>query len=149
SARFWEAEQLSGFTVTDLAMGVAWSSSDSYASQAGLMTDFLTGTAATQAAAMPEPARIASFQQQLDQVYPEGAVSQTGTATTVSWIDEVYTGGGYAVYKPGQMMRFWPALRAGTPRVRFAGEHLEAPAGYMESAVRSGHRVAQELGAPP
>jgi monoamine oxidase len=41
---------------------------------------------------------------------------------------------------------FWHALRAGTDRIRFTGEHLEAPAGYMESAVRSGVRAARRLG---
>ena len=63
--------------------------------------------------------------------------------------DERFTGGGYAVHHPGQFLRFWPVLRAGTGRIRFAGEHTETLAGYMESAVRSGHRVAHELGAPP
>jgi monoamine oxidase len=29
----------------------------------------------------------------------------------------------------------------------FAGEHTESLAGFMESAVRSGHRVAAQLGA--
>jgi monoamine oxidase len=47
------------------------------------------------------------------------------------------------------MVPFWPVLRSGTGRVRFAGEHTESVAGYMESAVRSGHRVARELGSPP
>jgi monoamine oxidase len=45
-------------------------------------------------------------------------------------------------------MPFWSALRDGTERVHFAGEHLEAPAGYMESAVRSGLRAAARLGTP-
>ena len=37
-------------------------------------------------------------------------------------------------------------MRAGTDRIHFAGEHLEALAGYMESAVRSGKRAAAGLG---
>ena len=59
--------------------------------------------------------------------------------------DEPFTGGGYAVYKPGQLGPFWEPLRAGTDRIHFAGEHLEALAGYMESAVRSGVRAARHL----
>jgi monoamine oxidase len=39
-------------------------------------------------------------------------------------------------------------LRAGTDRIHFAGEHLEAPAGYMDSAVRSGIRIAERIGRP-
>ena len=62
------------------------------------------------------------------------------------WAHERYTGGGYAVYQPGQMAAFWPVLREGVGRIRFAGEHTESLAGYMESAIRSGHRVAKSLG---
>ena len=65
------------------------------------------------------------------------------------WAHERFTGGGYAVYKPGQMAPFWPVLRSGYGRIKFAGEHTESLAGYMESAIRSGHRVAKDLGRPP
>ena len=67
----------------------------------------------------------------------------------MAWSDEPFTRGGYAVYKPNQLGAFWAPLRAGTDRIQFAGEHLEALAGYMESAVRSGKRAAVGLGPPP
>ena len=63
----------------------------------------------------------------------------------MAWTNEPFTRGGYAVYQPGQVTAFWEPLRAGTGRIHFAGEHLEAPAGYMESAVRSGVRAAQGI----
>ena len=44
---------------------------------------------------------------------------------------------------------FWEPLRAGTDRIHFAGEHLEALAGYMESAVRSGIRILPDSGGHP
>jgi monoamine oxidase len=65
---------------------------------------------------------------------------------TMAWSNEPFTGGGYAAYQPGQLVPFWSALRDGTERIHFAGEHLEAPAGYMDSAVRSGLRAAHRLG---
>jgi monoamine oxidase len=46
-------------------------------------------------------------------------------------------------------LRFGDALEAiaeGLERMSFAGEHTESLAGFMESAVRSGHRVAAQLG---
>ena len=67
----------------------------------------------------------------------------------MAWPNEQYTGGGYAAYRPGQMTRFWEVLRHPIGRIRFAGEHTESLAGYMESAVRSGHRVAAAIGAAP
>ena len=100
------------------------------------------------AAQLTSAARIQQFQAQMDQVHAEGVTERASYATTIAWGNEPYTGGDYAVYKSGQHLRFWTALRRGTPRIRFAGEHTEVIAGYMESAVRSGHRVAKELGAP-
>ena len=146
---FWTAEGLSGFTLTDLPFTVAWPPTDSYLRPRGLMTQFLTGNAARRAAAMSDRTRVAAFQQQLDAVYPEGRRLRTGHAVTTAWVNEPFTGGGYAVFKPGQMRAFWPAIRAGADRIHFAGEHTESLAGYMESAVRSGHRVAAKIGHPP
>lgn len=53
------------------------------------------------------------------------------------------------MYEPNQLSAFWEPLRTGTDRLHLAGEHLEALAGYMESAVRSGIRAATGLGSPP
>ena len=72
----------------------------------------------------------------------------TERAATMAWANEPFTGGGYAVYRPGQLAPLFSAFREGT-RIRFAGEHTSGLAGYMESAVRSGHRAAAQIGRPP
>jgi len=146
--RFWEQQDLSGFTVTDLPFGIAWSPTDSYASTPGLLTAFITGDGARAAARQSDRERVAAVRSQFAEVYPGSTPLLTGNQATTAWANERFTGGGYAVHQPGQFLRFWPVLRAGTGRIRFAGEHTETLAGYMESAVRSGHRVARELGAP-
>jgi monoamine oxidase len=150
--RFWLREGLSGFTLTDLPFGVGWDATDSMpggAERPGVLTQFVTGDAARAGAALGNRTRIASFQQQLNVVYPEGRGHMSGIATTMAWADERYTGGGYAVYAPGQMTRFWTLLRQPHGAIWFAGEHTETLAGYMESAVRSGHRVAAAIGPAP
>jgi len=141
----------SGFTVTDEGFGIAWSPTDSYGDPGGpgLLTAFLTGDGAEAAEAQTDPERIASVQEQFTHVYPQLVDLESGHQSTVAWAKERYTGGGYAVPHPGQMAAFWPVIRSGTGRIRFAGEHTEVLAGYMESAIRSGHRVAKELGDPP
>lgn len=152
--RFWTGPdgEGTGFTVTDLPFGVAWESTDSSVDDPeapGVLAQFITGAAAVDAAARAEADRLAHFGAQLDQVWPEGRDLRSGNAATVAWATEPFSGGGYAVWRPGQLTRFWSPIRAGVGPIRFAGEHTEALAGYMESAVRSGHRVAAELGAPP
>jgi len=146
---FWQGEGVPGFTVAALPFHVAWAPTDSYQSEHGLLTQFITGRSARIAARLTDAQRIDVFRRQLDRVYPEGAPLHTTHAATMAWANEPYTGGGYAVYRPGQMAAFWPIVRDGLPRIKFAGEHTEPLAGYMESAVRSGHRVASLLGAPP
>ncbi|MBV8462860.1 MAG: FAD-dependent oxidoreductase, partial [Acidimicrobiales bacterium] len=150
--RFWRTEGLSGFTISDLPFGVGWDATDSVPASPespGVLTQFVTGSAAQLGAALPDRARIASFQQQLDVVYPEGKPDRSEVATTMAWANERYTGGGYAVYAPGQMTRFWPLLREPHGPIWFAGEHTETLAGYMESAIRSGQRVAAAIGPAP
>lgn len=152
--RFWAddpTKATSGFTVTDQPFGIAWSPTDSYGDPngPGLLTAFITGAGARQAAAQDERTRIESVEAQFADVYPQAAGQATTHRSTIAWANERYTGGGYAIYRPGQMADFWPVIRSGTGRIRFAGEHTETLAGYMESAIRSGHRIAKHLGEPP
>ena len=146
-----ESGATSGFTVTDEDFGIAWSPTDSYGDPdgPGLLTAFLTGDGAEAAEAQTDAERIAAVQEAFASVYPQLDGLESGHQATIAWAKERYTGGGYAVPHPGQMAAFWPVIRSGTSRIRFAGEHTETLAGYMESAVRSGHRVAKELGDPP
>lgn len=153
-ARLWaddDSGATSGFTVSDQPFGIAWSPTDSYGDPdgAGLLTAFLTGDGAATAEAQTDAERIASVSEQFDDTYPGLADEEAGHQATIAWVKERYTGGGYAVPHPGQMAAFWPVIRSGTGRIRFAGEHTEPLAGYMESAVRSGHRIAEEIGDPP
>ena len=40
----------------------------------------------------------------------------------------------------------WEALRKPAGRIWLAGEHTDTMTGYMEGAIRSGKRVAVEIG---
>ena len=70
-------------------------------------------------------------------------------AATKAWRNDRFTGGGYAAWRAGRVPRRRGAsCAAPVGRLHFAGEHTEALAGYMESAVRSGHRVAAATRGP-
>ena len=147
---FWRDQGLSGLTVADLPFGVTWDSADSYDTGGpGLLTAFITGAAAAELTELADDERIAEVQRQLDEVYPEGRELRSEFAATTAWRAEPFTGGGYAVYRPGEMVPYWPALREPTGRIHFAGEHTDSLAGYMESAIRSGHRIATTIGSAP
>jgi monoamine oxidase len=146
---FWTAEGFSGFTLTDLPFAIGWSPTDSYPAVHGLLTEFVTGDSALHAASLREQERRTWGQHQLDRVYPEARALRRSNAATMVWRHERYTGGGYAIYRPGQLSRFYPVFRDGFGPIRFAGEHASGLAGYMESAVRSGHRAAGQIGVAP
>jgi len=145
---FWRDAGESGFSLTELTYRVSWDAADSYDAPAGLLTTYTTATNGRTLAALEPDDRITRVRAELALACPGSAEHLAGPAVTMAWSNEPFTGGGYALYKPGQVVPFWGALRDGTGRVHFAGEHLEAPAGYMESAVRSGLRAARRLGTP-
>jgi len=146
---FWRQHGQSGFSMSDLTYRISWDAADSYAASAGLLTTFTTANNGRTLAALADTTRIGRVRDELAIVFPESPDQLAGPATTMAWSDEPFTRGGYAVYRPNQLGAFWAPLRAGTDRIQFAGEHLEALAGYMESAVRSGKRAAVGLGPPP
>ena len=146
---FWRAHGQSGFSMSDLTYRISWDAADSYAAPGGLLTTFTTANNGQTLARLADTARIGRVRDELALVFRESPGQLAGPAATMDWSDEPFTGGGYAVYKPNQLSAYWEPLRTGTDRIHFAGEHLEALAGYMESAVRSGSRIAANLGSAP
>lgn len=142
--RFWKAGGASGLVITDLPFHVGWDATDSVPATDGIFTTFTTGASAIDLGDRSDRARIAAIHRQVGRVYPEAAALQLG-ATTKAWRNDRLTGGGYAAWRPGEFLGAWTRLRSAVGRVHFAGEHTEALAGYMESAVRSGHRVAATI----
>ena len=145
---FWRADDRSGFSIGDLTYRVSWDATDSYSAPSGLLSTFTTGGNGRRLAALSDSDRIALVQGELEQVAAGAQAHQSGPVSTIAWPNEPFTGGGYAAYRPGQLSAFWGPMRDGTDRIHMAGEHTEALAGYMESAVRSGHRSARSIGAP-
>jgi monoamine oxidase len=143
---FWRDRGESGYSLNELTYRTSWDPADSYDTDAGLLTTFTTADHGRALAGLSEAARAARVGEELAMVFPEVPAQLAGPVATVAWSNEPFTTGGYAAYKPGQVCGFWPALRDGIDRIHFAGEHLEAPAGYLESAVRSGLRAATRLG---
>jgi monoamine oxidase len=62
-----------------------------------------------------------------------------------SWSDEPWARGAFAAFRPGQMTVLMPEIARPEGRVHFAGEHTSPWMGWMEGALRSGERAAQEI----
>ena len=146
--RFWRSDGASGVVVADLPFSIAWDATDSVPGPAGILTTFTTGRRGQQLARLHHYVRMGAVREQVVDVYGPVAAFH-GAAATWAWSHERWTRGGYAHFAPGRFLDTWPILRLPQGRVHFAGEHTETLAGYMESAVRSGHRVARRIGSAP
>jgi monoamine oxidase len=60
-----------------------------------------------------------------------------------AWQENVYTGGAYALYRPGQWFTVRNLLQKPFKKVFFAGEHIADWQGFMEGAVDSGFEAAE------
>ena len=86
------------------------------------------------------------YLRELGMVYPH-LVKSCGKGKLVDWPGNKWTKGSYSFPKPGEVTRAGPLLHAGfLKRVHFAGEHTcYAFTGYMEAALQSGIRVAEQI----
>ena len=150
SERFWRRAGPSGWgeSLADLDYRVSWDATDTTDTPGGILTAFTTAQYGEALGRLDDATRIARVQQQVEGVLG-GAPRLRGATFTRVWQQEKFTGGGYAHFRPGQMVPWWKPLRDPVGPIRFAGEHTEALAGYMESAVRSGERIAVAIGVAP
>ncbi len=142
--RFWTEGGASGLVISDLPFHIAWDATDSVPGDAGILTTFTTGRSAVRLGARGDRHRIEDVRGQVAARLPRAPAAAL-TSATKAWRNDRRTGGGYAAWAPGQFLGAWSELRRPHGRLHFAGEHTEALAGYMESAVRSGHRVALRI----
>jgi len=86
------------------------------------------------------------FLKELGEVYPRLG-NRSGRGVMMDWPGNKWTKGSYSFPKPGEVTRVGPLLRSGyLGRVHFAGEHTcYAFTGYMEAALQSGIRVAEQI----
>jgi monoamine oxidase len=61
------------------------------------------------------------------------------------WQADRFTRGAYAFYRPGQWFTVMPKLKKRFGRVYFAGEHIAEWQGFMEGAVETGYKAADDI----
>ncbi len=151
--RFWQEQGFSGYTITDLSLGRTWEASDQQPGNTGILTVYTTSNAdvasvtvsgATDNGITDDATLIKSVVAQVEEIYP-GSQAEFETASVFRWDNLPHIGGAFTCYGPGQLSAFWAALRQPHGQIYFAGEHTDIYWGYMEGAIRSGQRVAQQI----
>lgn len=147
-SKFWIEKHLAPDSLTDRDVSMTWDATDGQGDQGpACLTVFSGGAQAERLRAKDEPTRKATFDTELEELYPGYKESFT-SARWMDWPGEKWTGGGYSFPAPGEVTKMGPVLREGAMggRLHFAGEHVCYKfAGYMEGALNSGVALAKRL----
>jgi monoamine oxidase len=149
---FWRADGFSGEAVSERGpIGVIFDNSppeapDRGSRSPGVLVGFMTGTPAREVAELPPERRKEVVLDCFSRLFGERARTPTRFIER-SWEREEWTRGCPTCrFPPGGWTAWGPYLRAPVGRIHWAGtETATAWSGYMEGAVQSGERAAQEV----
>ena len=143
SKRWWRRPGRPRAFGTNLPIGAVWESGEEQ-SKAALMTLLAGGTASASLKAILSKDGVSGVTTRLR--WLGGSVREKPEFVTVSWEDDPWSRGGYAVFGPAFDPGLRDALARGAGRVLFAGSHTSRDfQGYMNGAVESGLRAADEV----
>jgi monoamine oxidase len=142
--RFWLDEGLSGAATTDLPIMTTYDKAHYLPGTRGMLEAYAAGGRARQLAVMKEDERLGFTVKQMELLLPAIREHYEGGAS-VCWDEDEWARGAYAWFKPGQMEAWLPHIARPEGRVHFAGDHTSPWPGWMQGALQSGHRAAQEV----
>jgi len=141
--RYWEGDGLNGYATPDLPMEI-WSPTLTQPGTRGIVMSYIYEEMARKVAAMAPEARIEDFLELAEKIFP-GMKQNFEGGTSYSWDQDPFQRGAYALYKKGEMLKFEPEARRAEGRLHFAGEHTSPWSGWMQGALYSGLRAANEV----
>ena len=143
---FWRADGLNGTVVShEGPMQVTYDASPPDGSP-GVIFGFVGGDLARRFRTMPRAKRRAAVIANLTTYFGSRAARPRKYFES-DWPGEVYSRGGPVGYTaPGALSEYGPALRRPFGRIHWAGTETSGYwVGYMDGAIRSGERVADEV----
>jgi monoamine oxidase len=143
---FWRADGLTGQAVSDSGPVATTFDNSPPDGSPGVLLGFIAGAEAIRHARRSEAERRRAVLESFTHLFgPEAA--QPGIYIETAWAEEEWSRGGpVCSFAPGALASYGEALRQPTGRVHWAGaETATVWCGYMEGAVRSGERAAEEV----
>jgi monoamine oxidase len=149
SSRPWRGapSMATGSSVSDIGqLQATWETSRGYPGTVGVLTNFVGGDRGVAMGSGTAEERAAEVLPWLDSVFSgSGAAYMAGSAVRQHWPTAPFALGSYACYRPGQAA-FSGLEGESEGTFHFCGEHTSVDfQGYMEGAVESGLRVADEI----
>jgi monoamine oxidase len=143
---FWREQGLNGQVTSDQGPVKAMFDASPASGTPGVLLGFIDGDDARPLSDQPfEQRRQAALQSHV-RYFGQQAANPT-RYLDLAWEREPYTRGcPVGVTPPGVITKYWTALREPVGRLHWAGtETATVWAGYMDGAVQSGKRAAQEV----
>jgi monoamine oxidase len=144
SERFWEKEGLNGWGLFDDTPEELWQSSWDFPGKTGILEAYLKGENAIAMDALAPEQQLPQLLQRWEKILP-GVSAYQGKTTSYSWAKDPWSRSGWAYPTEDQEKRFFDELGKSEGKVYFAGEHTSTTRGWMQGALESGLRTAQEI----
>lgn len=150
SEKFWEKDAMRGGTlITDLPSQFIYYPSD-FIGEPGpgmLLASYSWGDNAKIWDSLPESERIQKALDYLSRVHGDKVKRLFMNGKSFSWGHNQFSAGCFSLYSPYQFDSYPEIIKRPAQRIHFAGEHTSERHGWVEGAVESGIRVAQEVNA--
>jgi monoamine oxidase len=145
-APFWREAGLNGRAESDTGPCKVTCDNSFPDGETGVLTGFILGSDAREWGRREDGERERAVLECFARYFGEKALGPLGYAET-DWGAELYSRGGYAgVPVPGMILDHGPALTEPVGRIHWAGAETASEwNGYMDGAVESGERAAQEV----
>lgn len=141
--RFWENEGQNGFGKTDWPEEI-WHPSWDQDSTAGILLTYLRRDKAIEADALNDAVRNIQILNRWENVFP-GVQNNITHAYTHSWAKEEWSGAGWPAPTEEEEEAYGSSLGLVEGHIHFAGEHTTEYHGWMQGALLSGIRAANEI----
>jgi monoamine oxidase len=145
--RFWEEDDdiHGGATVTDLAIrNVFYPQHGQETGRGVVLASYTWSEDAQRWGSLSGDDRIDQALENLTAIHPQ-AVSEFEAGASKMWHDDEFAGGAFALFDPGQQTLLHDAIVEPEGRVFFAGEHTSLHHAWIQGAIESGLRAAQQL----
>jgi monoamine oxidase len=146
TSRHWHSLGANGETYADTGYQSTWDTSRAQPGSSGMLVNYTGGAAALSFGTGSVNQKLSQFLGQIEPVLPGITAKSNGLAAIDYWPGNPYTLGAYSFWKVGQYQAFAGVEGEPEGNCFFAGEHTSLDfQGWLEGAVESGQRAANEL----
>ena len=149
--RVWEAADgiYGGATVTDLPIRrINYPTPDPTTSRGILLASYTWSQDALRWGAMDEETRLEEALDDVDRIHP-GIRDVYEVGASHAWYNDRYANGAFALFAPEQQTQLQADIVRPEGRIYFAGEHCSLYHAWIQGALESGIRAAQEINDNP